>query len=66
MCAIRAKLTGVCSTRYVAASSGAFFSSNCENSTNLLQYDRNTKNFTEASGKETGRMLPVNGPLRST
>ncbi|KAJ5880816.1 uncharacterized protein N7473_011869 [Penicillium subrubescens] len=47
LCAIRAKQTGVCSTRYVAASSGAFLNSNCENSTNLLQYSRKQKDFVE-------------------
>ncbi|KAJ5893937.1 hypothetical protein N7495_005628 [Penicillium taxi] len=47
MCAIRAKLTGVCSTKYDAASSGASLSTNCENVTNKLQYDLNEANFIE-------------------
>lgn len=49
MCAIRAKETGVCSTRYDAASSGAFLSSNCENSTNPLQYNTNHPDFVEGA-----------------
>ncbi|KAJ5160407.1 uncharacterized protein N7482_007411, partial [Penicillium canariense] len=49
MCSIRAKQTGVCSTRYDAASSGAFLSSNCENATNALQYNRKEKNFIEGA-----------------
>jgi hypothetical protein len=40
LCALRAKLTGVCSTRYNAASSGAFLSTICEQGNNKLQYDR--------------------------
>jgi hypothetical protein len=47
MCSIRAKQTGVCSTRYSAASSGAFLSTNCENSTTPFQYDRDHPNFPE-------------------
>lgn len=49
MCAIRAKLTGVCSTRYGAASSGAFLTSNCENSDNPLQYNHHNPNFVEGN-----------------
>lgn len=47
MCSIRAKETGVCSTRYDAASSGAFLSSHCEDKSNTLQYNQNVPNFTE-------------------
>lgn len=47
VCGIRAKQTGVCSTSYRAASSGAFLSSNCENKTNTLQYNREDPDFVE-------------------
>lgn len=47
MCAIRAKETGVCSTRYEAGSSGAALSTNCENATNPLQYNHYNKGFVE-------------------
>lgn len=47
MCAIRGKETGVCSTRYQAASSGTFLTTNCENSTNPLQYNLRDTSFTE-------------------
>ncbi|KAJ5767015.1 uncharacterized protein N7511_004631 [Penicillium nucicola] len=40
LCSLRAKLTGVCSTQYKAASSGAFLSSTCEQPGNDLQYNR--------------------------
>ncbi|KAJ5301953.1 hypothetical protein N7508_006816 [Penicillium antarcticum] len=40
LCSLRAKQTGVCSTRYSAASSGAFLSSICEHPTNEVQYNR--------------------------
>ncbi|EPS32178.1 hypothetical protein PDE_07138 [Penicillium oxalicum 114-2] len=49
MCSMRAKLTGVCSTRYTAASSGAFLSTNCENGTNFLRYNRFHDDFVEGS-----------------
>ncbi len=49
LCSLRAKQTGVCSTHYVAASSGAFLSSHCENSTNTFQYNRKVENFTEGA-----------------
>lgn len=45
MCAIRGKETGVCSTRSKAASSGAYLSSNCENTTNTVQYNLYNKGF---------------------
>ncbi|KAJ5698523.1 hypothetical protein N7462_000528 [Penicillium macrosclerotiorum] len=47
VCAIRAKLTGVCSTRYDAASSGAFLSTNCEDDSNPLQFNHRDKGFIE-------------------
>ncbi|KAJ5714097.1 uncharacterized protein N7483_011278 [Penicillium malachiteum] len=47
MCAIRAKLTGVCSTSYDAESSGASLYTNCEDSSNKLQYDKQVSNFVE-------------------
>ncbi|KAJ5691287.1 hypothetical protein N7488_012022 [Penicillium malachiteum] len=47
MCAIRAKLTGVCSTSYDAASSGAALYTVCEDSSNKLQYDKQVSNFVE-------------------
>lgn len=47
MCSIRAKETGVCSTRYDTASSGAFLSSNCENESNPLQYNHKNPSFIE-------------------
>ncbi|KAJ5637588.1 hypothetical protein N7490_007467 [Penicillium lividum] len=47
MCAIRAKLTGVCSTRYNAESSGAFLSTHCEDESNALQYNRKDPAFVE-------------------
>lgn len=47
MCAIRAKETGVCSTRYETTSSGAILSTNCENTTNPLQHNLHNRNFVE-------------------
>ncbi|KAJ5151968.1 hypothetical protein N7492_010263 [Penicillium capsulatum] len=47
MCSIRAKETGVCSTRYSAASSGAFLSSNCENKSSPLQFSKRQPDFIE-------------------
>jgi hypothetical protein len=47
MCSMRAKQTGTCSTRYDAASSGALLSSNCENTSNPLQYNHENPSFTE-------------------
>lgn len=47
MCSIRAKLTGVCSTSYSAASSGAFLRSECENPSNSFQYDHHHPDFIE-------------------
>lgn len=47
MCSIRAKLTGACSTRYDAASSGANLISNCEDPDNKFQYNRDHPNFAE-------------------
>ncbi|KAJ5946576.1 hypothetical protein N7454_003415 [Penicillium verhagenii] len=47
MCSMQAKLTGVCSTLYDADSSGASLYTNCENSSNTLQYDRHVDNFKE-------------------
>lgn len=45
MCSIRGKESGLCSTRYDAASSGAFLASNCENTTNALQYNHMNPHF---------------------
>jgi hypothetical protein len=39
LCALKAKLSPVCSTKYSAAASGASFSTNCENPANPLQYN---------------------------
>ncbi|PKX97901.1 uncharacterized protein P174DRAFT_436347 [Aspergillus novofumigatus IBT 16806] len=39
LCALKAKLSPVCSTRYSAAASGASFSTRCENPANPLQYN---------------------------
>ncbi|KAJ6036250.1 hypothetical protein N7540_000529 [Penicillium herquei] len=47
MCAVRAKLTGVCSTSYDAESSGASLYTNCEDSSNKLQYNKQVSNFIE-------------------
>ncbi|KAJ5186259.1 hypothetical protein N7449_011023 [Penicillium cf. viridicatum] len=47
MCSLRAKQTGVCSTKYSADTSGAFLSTNCENPSNGLQYDRRQDAFYE-------------------
>jgi len=47
LCSIRGKETGVCSTRYDAASSGASLSSNCENNSNPLQYNHTNPAFIE-------------------
>ncbi|KAI9933750.1 hypothetical protein ASPWEDRAFT_168024 [Aspergillus wentii DTO 134E9] len=47
LCSLRAKQTGVCSTRYEAASSGANLYTNCENSTNPLQYNHRVKDTPE-------------------
>ncbi|KAJ5107542.1 hypothetical protein N7456_004217 [Penicillium angulare] len=47
MCAIRAKETGVCSTRYDAESSGAILSTHCEDTFNDLQYNRHDPSFIE-------------------
>ncbi|KAK5806255.1 hypothetical protein VI817_000513 [Penicillium citrinum] len=49
LCSIRAKQTGVCSTRYSAASSGAFLTADCENPDNPLQYNRHDPNFIEGN-----------------
>ncbi|KAF7719360.1 Uncharacterized protein PECH_004854 [Penicillium ucsense] len=49
MCGMRAKLTGVCSTQYTAASSGASLSTNCENGTDFLRYDRFHNDFVEGT-----------------
>ncbi|KAJ5244036.1 hypothetical protein N7489_004132 [Penicillium chrysogenum] len=40
MCSLRAKQTGACSTKYSADMSGAFLSTDCENASNGLQYNR--------------------------
>lgn len=47
MCALRAKQTGLCSTRYSAASSGASLDSRCEDPHNDLQYSRRQPDFIE-------------------
>ncbi|KAJ5660011.1 hypothetical protein N7507_006462 [Penicillium longicatenatum] len=47
MCAIKATLTAVCSTRYDAESSGAFLYTHCEDDSNPLQYDRSDTVFEE-------------------
>lgn len=47
LCSLKAKQTGVCSTRYEAASSGASFYSHCEDAANDLQYSRTNKEVTE-------------------
>ncbi|KAF7158923.1 hypothetical protein CNMCM5623_004102 [Aspergillus felis] len=48
LCALKAKLSPVCSTKYSAAASGASFSTNCENPVNPLQY--NHRNQTARDG----------------
>ena len=47
MCSLRAKQTGVCSTKYSADTSGAYLSTECENASNGLQYDRRQDAFYE-------------------
>lgn len=47
MCAIRGKETGVCSTHYEAASSGASLSATCEDKSNTLQHNRYDPSFVE-------------------
>ncbi|KAJ5086474.1 hypothetical protein NUU61_007781 [Penicillium alfredii] len=47
MCAVRAKQTGACSTRYSAASSGASLRTKCESPKNDLQYNNQNKHFQE-------------------
>lgn len=47
MCSLRAKQTGVCSTKYSADTSGASLSTDCENASNGLQYDRRQDAFYE-------------------
>lgn len=47
MCAIRAKETGKCSTKYSAASSGATLETTCEDDNNKYQYNKHDKDFHE-------------------
>lgn len=47
MCAIRAKETAVCSTKYSAASSGAKLTSHCEDDSNKLQFNNLFPDFIE-------------------
>ncbi|KGO47608.1 hypothetical protein PEXP_014950 [Penicillium expansum] len=47
MCSLRAKQTGTCSTNYSADTSGASLSTNCENPSNGLQYDRRQGTYYE-------------------
>ncbi|KAJ5131938.1 hypothetical protein N7448_006096 [Penicillium atrosanguineum] len=47
MCSVRGKETGVCSTRYEAASSGALLASHCEDKSNILQHNHNNPSFVE-------------------
>ncbi|KXG45649.1 uncharacterized protein PGRI_034160 [Penicillium griseofulvum] len=47
LCSLRAKQTGVCSTKYSADQSGATLSTDCENPSNDLQYDRRQGSFIE-------------------
>ncbi|KAJ5951121.1 uncharacterized protein N7479_009534 [Penicillium vulpinum] len=47
MCALRTKQTGVCTTKYSADSSGASLSTDCENPSNKLQYDKLQDSFLE-------------------
>ncbi|KAJ5158869.1 uncharacterized protein N7500_008520 [Penicillium coprophilum] len=47
MCSLRTKQTGVCSTNYSADKSGAFLSTNCQNPSNDLQYDKRQDAFYE-------------------
>lgn len=47
MCSIRAKLTGVCSTRYNAVSRGSVLGVNCENKSNPLQFNHRHPDFVE-------------------
>lgn len=47
MCSLRVKQTGVCSTKYFVDTSSAFLSTDCENNSNGLQYDRRQGKFHE-------------------
>ncbi|EKV12744.1 hypothetical protein PDIG_41800 [Penicillium digitatum PHI26] len=47
MYSLRAKQTGACSTKHSADNSGAFLSTDCENASNGLQYDRRQDVFYE-------------------
>ncbi|CAI7610730.1 unnamed protein product [Penicillium glandicola] len=49
LCSLRVKQTGVCSTKYSADTSGAFLTTNCENPSNDLQYDRQQGSFLEGN-----------------
>lgn len=51
LCALRSKLTGVCSTQYSAAASGAKLTTRCEDPHNKLQYNRHNPQMTEGSWK---------------
>lgn len=59
LCALRAKLSPVCSTKYSAAASGASFSAHCENPANPLQY--NHRNQSAHDGVWDGNWKNVAG-----
>lgn len=59
LCALKAKLSPVCSTKYSAAASGASLGTNCENPANPLQY--NHRNQSASDGVWDGNWKNVAG-----